>query len=345
MASRTLDDRTVLLYYREPSHDRFFPYDRHLRRALRPVYNLVRRDQRVSGFFVWYQRLTFALRRAGYRVVCNDVGLARRHPDHPVGLVGYPVVLDGWDLPNPAVLGPALFDHPAQAPELMRDERFRRYLVTAPWMHDLFAPAYGDRLGDWYAGIDTDEWADARTTPKSVDVLVYDKIRWRREHYEPALLDPILAQLRQRGLRVETVRYGQYEHDAYRRLLQRSRAIVFLCEHETQGLAYQEALACNVPMLAWDQGLWLDPNRVHYTNDAVPATSVPYFSPECGERFRDAREFEERFDAFWAGRDAYEPRAYVQRELSPEGSARRYLDYYEALLPGALGTTARRGRA
>lgn len=335
MPRHPLDPRTVLLFYREPERDRFVRHDRHVRKALRPVYNLVRRDQAVSGFFVWYQRLQTALRRAGRPVVCNDVKLAQAHPEHPVGLVGYPVLLSDWSLPNPAVLGPSMFDHPAQAPRLLADPRFRTYLVTSGWMHDLFAPVYGDHVADWYAGIDLDEWPDTAGLRKSIDVLVYDKIRWRRDHYESVLLGPLLDSLRARGLTTHVVRYGQYKHQTYRRLLQESRAMLFLCEHETQGMAYQEALASNVPILAWDQGFWLDPNRVRYTDRAVAATSVPQWSPACGERFVDHRSFEEKLDRFWACLDAYRPRQFVCEALSLEGSARAYLEAYDALLPKA----------
>jgi hypothetical protein len=47
--------------------------------------------------------------------------------------------------------------------------------------------------------------------------------------------------------------------------------MLFLCEHETRGLAYQEALASNVPILAWDTGFWLDPRRPLYDPNPVPA--------------------------------------------------------------------------
>lgn len=339
--SRSLDPRTVLLFYREPERDRFVRHDRYLRRALRPVYNVVRRDQKVSGFFVWYRRLQLALGRAGRIPVCNDLKLARAFPEHPVGLVGYPVLLSNWTLPNPAVLGPAMFDHPAQAPHLLDDRRFRRYLVTSEWMHDLFAPLYGDRLGDWYAGIDLDEWPDGRTRRKTLDVLVYDKIRWRRDHYESALLRPVLGSLQARGLTTRLVRYGQYQHHTYRRLLQESRAMLFLCEHETQGMAYQEALASNVPILAWDQGFWLDPNRTRYTELPVPATSVPQWSPACGEKFANGSSFEGALDRFWARLDQYRPRDFVRDALSLEGSARAYLEAYDALLPAGRLTEVR----
>ncbi|HEX2095671.1 MAG TPA: hypothetical protein VHG28_24955, partial [Longimicrobiaceae bacterium] len=239
------------------------------------------------------------------------------------------------DLPNPAVLGPGLYDHPRLAPDLMRDPRNRFYLVSSEWMRRMFEPWYGSSCVLWFAGIDLERWPDTRGEDKDVDVLVYDKIRWDRQRYEPELLRPVLEGLAQRGLRVETVRYKLHDHRLYRELLGRSRSLLFLCEHETQGIAYQEALASNVPVLAWDNGFWLDPNRLHFEPEPVPASSIPYFSPECGERFRDAGEFDAAWERFWSRLGAYEPRRFVARELSLERSAGLYLTWY-ARAAGAL---------
>lgn len=321
-------DKTVLLFYKDFERDRFVKGDRHLKRLVRPLYNRFSRGPKVSGFLVWYQLLVTALRGAGCDVRCNDYRLARRHPDYPVGLVGYPHLLDGWDLPNPAVVGPGFFDHPSLAPALMRDPRFRLYLVTCDWMKALFEPAYGPACVEWHAGIDLSQWPDRAGQPKSLDFLIYDKVRWNRDEYEPGLIGPIRAALDARGLRHETIRYGAYDHAVYREKLGSARALLFLCEHETQGMAYQEAMAANVPVLAWDNGFWLDPRRLGFTPDAVPATSVPYFGPDCGERFRDADAFPAALDCFLTRLPRYAPRAYVARELSLEGSARQYLAYY-----------------
>jgi hypothetical protein len=287
-----LGENTVLLFYGDHERDSLVPGDRHLKRLVRPLYHRLTRRQKVSGFLVWYQLLVKALRGQGYDVRLDDYRAARRNPHHPVGVIGYPEILAGWELPNPAVLGPGLVDHPRLAPALMRDERFRSYVVTCGWMRDLFAPYYGE------------------------------------ERVVPELLDPLLRALAARGLRVETVRYKEYDHAVYRDLLARSRAMVFLCEHETQGMAYQEALASNVPILAWDNGFWLDPHRPDWEEHPVPASSVPYFSAECGERFRDADELEGALDRFWARLDGYTPRAYVARELSQRGSAELYMRHY-----------------
>ncbi|HEY3449726.1 MAG TPA: WecB/TagA/CpsF family glycosyltransferase [Myxococcales bacterium] len=340
----SLSDRTVLLFYREPERDRLLPGDRHLRRALRPLARRLRGGQAVSGFGVWFSSLVGSLRRAGAHVVVNDRRLAALHPEHPVGLVGSPEILDGWDLPNPAVLGPGMLDHPSLRPDLTKDPRFRRYLLTCGWMEDLFRPFYGEACARWYGAIDTGEWPDARRAAKDVDVLVYDKIRWGRERYEPELLQPALRWLEARGLSYEVVRYGRYRQEDYRHLLRRSRSMLFLCEHETQGMAYQEALASNVPVLAWDNGFWLDPRRSEWTNQPVPASSVPYFSEECGRTFRGALDFQAAASGFFADLETFKPRRFVERELSHEGSARLYLQHYRALMPQQRPAEARRER-
>jgi len=325
-----LGPHVVLLYYQEYEWDRFFRYDRYLRRVARPVYKWIRKDQSVTGFYVWYRSLVESLRLCGYQVILNDRALARRNPTHPVGLVGYPVLLDNWDLPNPSVLGPALFDHPSIRPGLMQDPRFKSYLTTCDWMDAMFRPVYGDAVVPWYAGIDTDHWFDTRSCEKSYDLLIYDKIRWHRDRLVPELLDPILQQIDARGLRYTMIRYRQHQHEQYRELLTQSRAMVFLCEHETQGLAYQEAMASGLPILAWDQGVWADPQAHLYSPTPIPASSVPYFSADCGERFRGIEDFPAVFERFLGQLDQYDPRAYVQRALRREDSAALYMRYYHA---------------
>ena len=107
--------------------------------------------------------------------------------------------------------------------------------------------------------------------------------------------------------------------------------MVFLCEYETQGIAYQEALASNVPILAWDPGYCLDPHWEIFEGAPMPATSTPYFSAQCGERFRMIKEFEDAFDHFWTNLHQYEPRKYVMNNLSLAGSANLFMSYYSAM--------------
>jgi hypothetical protein len=325
-------DRTVLLFFEDLERDTLVKSDRHLRRGLRRIYHALRGGQRVSGFEVAFTLLTRALERLGYRVRVNDHRVARENPGYPVGIAGYPHILRDWSLPNPAVLGPGLLDHPRLAPALMDDPRFRSYLVPCDWMKALFEEVYGARCGIWYAGLDLEQWPDYGEEPKDLDFIVYDKIRWNRDEREASLLRPLLARLRDCGLKFEVLRFGRYGHEEYRARLRRARGMLFLCESETQGMAYQEAMACNVPVLAWVNGYWLDPQRLQFGDEPVPATSVPYFSERCGETFSGAGDFASTLDRFLIRRSSYQPRCFVSHNLSLESSGQRYLEYYRSAM-------------
>jgi hypothetical protein len=337
--------RDVLLFFEDRDRDTFIRGDRRLRKVLRKTVALARPNkQRVSGFEMSFRLLKRALATAGQNVYVNDVALALANPDFPIGICGYNHILDEWNLPNPAVLGPGLCDHPKQNITLLHDPRFRLFIVLCDWMRDLFASGYdADALAPWFGGIWVPDWPDTRNASKDLDFLVYDKIRWNREHLVPAFRQPLLAELSRRALTFEVLRYGKHTHAKYRELLKRSRAMLFLCEHETQGMAYQEALASNVPVLAWDNGYWLDPNRPRWETEPVRATSVPYFSEDCGERFQGLRDFAKTLDRFCERLCSYEPREYVARTLSPARSAELYLSaYYRAArMPSSTVTVER----
>lgn len=337
--ARELDparDRVALLFFGDVERDTWVRGDRAARRLARRVRHALTHRHRISGFTVAFQALCRALSRSGFRVAVDDYELARQNPHFPVGLAGYPHILDDWELPNPAVLGPGLFDHPAQALHLLKDGRMRAYLTPEGWMADLFGGVLGELRMPWHAGIDLEAWPSTRAAPKDVDVLVYSKFLWDPERGRRELLAPILAELTKRGLRTRVLRYGSYEPGEYRVLLRRSRSMIYLCEHETQGIACAEALGSDVPVLAWDQGEWLDPIRLRYGDSHVPASSVPYFDATCGERFRSAPDLPAALERFLAALPHYAPRAFVARRLSLGASAR----LYEAALARAAGLSA-----
>jgi hypothetical protein len=113
--------------------------------------------------------------------------------------------------------------------------------------------------------------------------------------------------------------------------------MVFLCEHETQGLAYQQALSCDVPIMAWDRGgCWQDPSYYPYRVRFGPVTSVPYWDERCGLKFADFTEFEERWSAFWQAARAphFAPSDYILEDLTLEAAAREYMGIVQAISRG-----------
>lgn len=329
--------RRLNLFYEEPDPDRYVPGDRYPRRVLRRI---VRGRGRPGGQRRMFLNLCAGLDRLGVGYRVNDYRYAKRHPEEPVCIAGKPHVLDVMDWQNPIFFGAAVFSHPIDDPELFSRLPVQRMLVPGEWMRRMCEPHYGDRVSAWPVGIDTALWAPDPDVPREVDVLVYDKILWKREEREPALLQPIVRDLTRRGLTVARLKYGDYREEDFHHLLRRARSMVFLCEHETQGIAYQQALSSGVPIFAWDrEGVWEDPC---YFPDKVtygPVSSVPYWDERCGMKFKDLEGFFHGLDAFLeslAGA-AFDPRTFVLCNLTLEACAMKYLQLVDQLdaLPSA----------
>lgn len=306
----------------------------HAWRMARYSWRTLRGKQARTGFYTAFLSLVLSLRKAGYEVRVNDLAYAIKHPAHPIGVAGYPSILEKLDrlnLPNPRIFGPGDFGPPDGVKGVSEDSRYKILTHPSQWFVDLYRP-YCDpaKLAVMFVGIDTARWPSVRGHVKSNDVLIYDKIRWHRDVQVPAVLERVRRRLDQLGLSHTTLRYGAHNVAHFRAGLKASRTMIFLCEHETQGLAYQEALASDVPVLAWDERQFIDPGLAKFASGGLDVSSVPYFDERCGGRFR-IDQFEARFDSFWEQRDAFQPRAYVVETLSLETAAAKYMELYDRL--------------
>jgi hypothetical protein len=109
--------------------------------------------------------------------------------------------------------------------------------------------------------------------------------------------------------------------------------MAFLCEHETQGLACEEAMAMNVPVFAWEEQRLVDPRQLPFAAPDLKVSSVPYFDETCGVTFK-VDELESAFDTFWSNLPGYKPRDYIAANLSPESTALVYLEAYASIANG-----------
>ena len=319
----------ICLYYRKPpSRDRWLSGDRFIRPWARRIW----RGHRVGGLDKVFANLLLGLDRLGVPYLVNPP-FQSLHPEDRVGILGLGrYALEGYDRSIPIVAGIGLMTHPSEWPDLCERYPVVRYLQHSSWANDVYKPYYGNKCAIWPVGIDTDSWTSANSCNKEFDFLIYDKIRWQREELVPHLLEPIRAELRRRKLRFMEIRYGHYSERQYRQALRRSRCMLFLCEHESQGLACQECLASGVPVLAWDQGCCLDPNRFAWGEPEIPATSIPYFDERCGLQFRNIDEFAERLTEFLDRGVSLAPRDYILDNLTLEKCSRRYLQILDDAL-------------
>ncbi|MBI2716574.1 MAG: glycosyltransferase [Rhizobiales bacterium] len=320
--------RICLYFVREPERDRWIPGDRFVRPIIRRI---VRGKFRPGGIDKVFINLCLGLDRLGVPYEVN-LPFDQLCDDDQVGVVGRcRLALKGYDRPNPIVGGVALMTYPSEWPTLCEEYPVVVYLQHCEWCKVCYEPFYGDRCQLWPVGIDTHSWTPTNSANKRFDFLIYDKIRWQREVLVPQLLDAVKAELTRRKLTFTEIRYGQYDEQQYKKALQDCRSMIFLCEHESQGLAYQECLASDVPVLAWDQGWCLDPERFKWGQPDIPATSVPFFDARCGLRFRDIEEFPNKLTQFldMSRRGAFAPRDYIMENLTLEKCSADYLRILE----------------
>lgn len=297
------------------------------RKLARFLYRTARRRQVYTGFYTAFLGFVAALREAGCDVRINDFRAARARPHHPIGLAGYPSVLQRVRLPNPVVFGPGDFGLPEESRALRDDPRIRFLIQPSDWFAEYYRPFVGDKIATCFAPIDTERWRDLSGEPKEVDVLIYDKIRWHRDRIVPAVRERLCNHLRQRGLSWAVVEYGRHHLAEFESALRRSRTMAFLCEHETQGLACEEALASGLPVFAWDEGVFIDPALAPHMPAGLRTSTVPYFDERCGRTFTLA-DLEGEFDRFWQDHAGYRPRDYVVETLTAKRCAEIYLALY-----------------
>jgi glycosyltransferase involved in cell wall biosynthesis len=320
------------LFYEQPGkRDRVLRYDRYLQH----LWRIIRRGAAPFGQMRLFLNLCQGLDQIGVPYRVNDYDYARQHPEELVCIVGKEGVLNRMPWRNPILYGPNVYDHPLVDPQLLERLPIRKIIVTCEWFRQMCEPYWGDKVEVWLSGIDTDLWAPAPEVRKDVDFLIYNKVMWNYERRERELIIPIQQMLAARGLRCSTLRYGYYHESRYQSLLKRSRAMIFLCEHETQGFARLQAQACGVPVLAWDQqGFWEDPSYYPHTIKFGPVTCVPDWDSRCGLKFKTIEEFPAQLEQLMAQMQSqqFDPRSFILENLTLAKCAREYVKVVEGEL-------------
>ena len=174
-------------------------------------------------------------------------------------------------------------------------------------------------------GIDTDSFKPSKE--KKDIVLIYFKQRFKEE------LEKVKAILRSKNLDFRVIVYGNYIESDYQNLLGRSKYIIWVGRQESQGLALQEALASDVPILVWDVSYMghSDPNSGFTPEESAykNTTSAPYFSESCGLKIKEIEELPSAIDFMESNLKKFKPRDFIVSNLSLDGRAREFLGFYE----------------
>lgn len=324
---------SIPLFYKEPAPDRLIPFDRYPRYIIR---KLLREEPQPGGVKRWFLNLVSGLEQIGQPFAINSLSALAENEGAMACVVGKPHVVAQIPKDMPIMYGPGVsahpFDHkPGECPWEVRE--IRTLVVSCDWFAEMYRPHVPSHIPIevWPAGIDTQLWSPPVNKVRSGKVLIYDKIRWDRSYYDQALLAPIVKEVVESGRSVEYIKYGNYKEDQYFRLLDEVDAMIFLCEHETQGFAYLQALSKGVPIFVWERGgLWQDPTLYPARVTFNGVRTTPYFDASCGLSFRHFDEFQALYPSF-LGREEdgyYEPRKYILNHLTLSGQAQKYVDIY-----------------
>ena len=228
------------------------------------------------------------------------------------------------------VAGPNLYVVPRQVPQTIDLSRIV-YLHPSEWVKDFWISFGFDRcpIEAWPAGIDTEEYRPSMREKKTV--LLYFKQR------SPEELTQIKEVLDKKHINYQLITYGNYREDDYRKLLGETRYVVWLGRQESQGIALQEALATNVPVLVCDVshlGHWeASPKEMAVftkeENAFTNTTSAAYFDERCGIKIKDLSLLGGALDMMEQTLSGFNPRQYILENLSLEKQARDLLAIYE----------------
>jgi glycosyltransferase involved in cell wall biosynthesis len=186
-------------------------------------------------------------------------------------------------------------------------------------------------LGQFPFSVDTDKFKPLEPScPKEYDCIVYIKRRSNK------LVNNVLNLLSNKDLRYKIFKYGSYNEEDYKWSLHRSKFMISLDAHESQGFGLEEAMSCNVPLLVIDAQSMYDEmddgnNATYkYLEPAkLEATSVPYWSSECGIKLKGDIGLNEAIDYMTSYYKDFNPRDYIIKTLSNEVCMKRILDYFK----------------
>lgn len=217
------------------------------------------------------------------------------------------------------IIGPQIWPFDAYGQFLRDNPQYYKKLIVpsiSPKISFVDQGFVEEKISVWPVGI-----KDINVDRTGDKVLVYHKQRSEED------LKVVTNFLEDKNLQYEVLRYEHYSQDQFYSCLESCSRVIIVGRPETQGIAYQEMMSSNLPLLLWDVKEWYDYGLPEAHQKYPSPTLAHYFSDECGMRFYSKDELESAFDKFSS--TTYNPKEYVKRELSYEVSIKRLIALFE----------------
>ena len=218
------------------------------------------------------------------------------------------------------VIGPQIWMFDEHVSVLKENpDYYKSIIAPSQWVKDLYVNKFEyleEKISVWPVGLSLPEVK----RDYKWDCIVYYKRRSDEE------FNKVKSFLDDKGLTYKSLSYGSYSEDDIEKLSPSAKFCFLLNGSESQGIAVQEIMATGTPLLVWDITTWEDQGPEW----SVPATAVPYWSDECGERFFKYEDLDKTFEKFYSRIDEYDPRKYVVENLSYKASVDKLLEIFNA---------------
>lgn len=220
---------------------------------------------------------------------------------------------------NSCVIGPQIWPFDAYGQFLKDNPQYYKKLIVPSVSPKISFVEQGfdeNKISIWTVGI-----KDINVNRKGNKILVYLKQRPQED------LKFVIDFLKSKKYEYEILRYEHYSQEQFYSSLENCSHGIIIGRPETQGIAYQEMMSSNLPLLLWDVNEWYDYDLPNPYQKYPSPTLAHYFSNECGEKFYTKDEFSKIFSKFM--NTNYSPKNFVKKELSYEVSVKKLISIFE----------------
>jgi hypothetical protein len=196
-------------------------------------------------------------------------------------------------------------------------------IVPSYWVKPSYEddqPTLKNRIQIWYAGVDTNYWQPTSSLQQKIDageknVLVY----WKTEN--EAFCRDVEIALKKHGFHPIRLHYNHYAKEQYKTKLSKCLFSVFITRSESQGIAFAESWAMDVPTLVWDpQQPLVIRGKEHW-----PVAACPYLTNSTGILWKNITEFNVLLQNIRDHVSNFSPRSWIEKNMTDLVSASNML--------------------
>lgn len=218
--------------------------------------------------------------------------------------------------------GPNLMNRVCDYDRILANPSIDIFFVPSKWVEIACLedePRLAGKIAIWYAGVDIDRWQPNPSHEKSY-VLVY----WKTDSEN--FCQKVEELLKKRGYNPTRLKYGTYNHDHYKNVLDRCEFAVFISRSESQGIALAEAWAMNVPTFVWNPGQLYFAGK-HYN----PVSACPYLTDKQGKDWVTLEQLDIIIQNYQAHKYSFSPRQWIKKHMTDIASAQLLLTIIDNL--------------